>query len=88
MASFSEEIKITHELRPCFMDGKKALFHGWHNGYVCFENEGKIINALQYTKGIAELSDGSITLCEANEIRFADDLIKQYYFGEGKENNE
>lgn len=29
MASLSSEIVITHELRPCYVDGKKALFHRW-----------------------------------------------------------
>lgn len=29
MATLKETIKITQELRPCYVDGKKALFHTW-----------------------------------------------------------
>lgn len=29
MASLAQTITITTELRPCYVDGKKALFHKW-----------------------------------------------------------
>lgn len=29
MASLAQTIKISVELRPCYVDGKKALFHKW-----------------------------------------------------------
>lgn len=77
-------ITISHELRPCYADGKKAFFHkfvehsrivepspmiGGHNGGV-----------IKYTLAIVEYENGNVDFVDPCKIRFVDEKIKEYAF--------
>lgn len=72
MASFND-IEIKQELRPCYVDGEKALFHLWikKRDYI-MHNE--------YVNGLVEFIDGTIKEIQANKIFFCDNKIKEYIF--------
>jgi hypothetical protein len=53
MASLSSKIVITHELRPCYVDGKKALFHRW----IDKETPIMKINAMLTEKALERIAD-------------------------------
>lgn len=72
----ARDILIKSELRACYVEDKKALFHGWfpfseivapsvmvggHNGGV-----------LNYVCGLVEYINGKTDLVEPTKIRFAD----------------
>lgn len=75
MASLSD-IKITTELRPCIINGKKALFHLWIK-------KKDIVMQSEYIDGLVEFIDGTVEEIRADKIRFCDSKIKEYYFEEG-----
>lgn len=59
-------IEINYKLRPCIVNGQKALFHCWEN--------------LSHTVGIIEREDGTIHECYPDEIRFVDNAFADIYF--------
>lgn len=67
------DIKITNELRPCYIVNDilnvhiKMLFHGWF-----------VKNDTPY--GILECVDGSMLTAPFDTIVFADDMLNQYSF--------
>ena len=83
------EITVSNsQYRPCFVDGKKALFHTWvhwsepippsalaggHNGGVA-----------QGAYAIVEYEDGTVGEVPPRAVRFADNLISEYGFREGR----
>lgn len=90
MAGLNGEIIIrTSELRPCFVKGKKALFHCWEpKMQVVGESMlrgGHSAGQLAVTVGIVEYDDGTVHECYPYEIRFCDDKVKEYYFPEPPE---
>ena len=63
----NSEIKVTYELRPCYVGSekkKKALFHSW-------TNDGN---------AIVELEDGSCTTYASFAIQFVSPKINNYCF--------
>lgn len=70
------DIKISMELRPCIINGKKALFHLWIK-------KKDIIMKSEYIDGLVEFIDGTVEEIRADKIRFCDSKIKEYYFKEG-----
>ena len=88
MASLSSEIKITYELRPCFVNHKKALFHKWSNNSELLlpsPMEGGHGGGIStWTLGIVEFEDGSVGRCSPGDIKFADNAINQYFFKESE----
>ena len=73
MASFND-IEIKQELRTCYINGKKALFHLWI--------KKKDILANEYIDGLVEFEDGTVEEVRANNIRFCDNKMKEYVFKE------
>lgn len=75
-------------LRPCTVNGQKALFHGWYYSaeviapsmMVGGHNGGQ----LACTFGIIELETGDVKLCNVTEIKFvgSKDLMSEYCFKE------
>lgn len=65
MASFND-IEIKSEVRPCFINGKKAIFHLWVKKYDIFKNE--------YFNGLVEYEKGTIYCLDEN---FKDIAIKE-----------
>lgn len=75
MASLND-IKIVTELRPCIINGKKALFHLWIK-------KKDIVMQSEYINGLVEFIDGTVEEIYAEKIRFCDNKIKEYAFKEG-----
>lgn len=57
--------------RPCFVDGKKALFHRW-----------TAYNVIDYA--IVEYEDGTVDIVHPQSIRFVSGKFKEYSFDERK----
>ena len=73
MAGFSSEIILKEELRPCFVENKKALFHKW----VHIKN----LLGQEFENGIIEYEDGQVEEVKPNDIKFIDNKTKEYDFG-------
>jgi hypothetical protein len=83
----------TTEYRPCYVGGKKALFHKWEDVSEIVEPSimkgGHGGGVVKGTLAIVELEDGTIKRVTPHIIQFADNKIKEYAFNEGeKERNE
>ena len=74
MASFTD-IEIKQEKRPCYINGKKALFHLWIK-------KKDLIMQNEYVDGLVEFIDGTVEEIRADKIRFCDNKIREYIFGE------
>jgi len=72
------------QYRPCFVKGKKALFHRWEEIAQIRDAvmTGQMSGQIKQTFGIVEYEDGTIYQCYPNEVRFCDRLIKDYCFAE------
>lgn len=73
MASLDSIIKIESEVRPCYVEGKKALFHK-------FSHEKSPIFNDEYDFAIVEYEDGKIDKVSPKKITFCDGKINQYAF--------
>lgn len=69
------------EYRICVVDGKKALFHRWHEFCNVVGASPMVGGApagqIKYTLGTVEFEDGSIEEVAPHKIRFMDGLVKQ-----------
>lgn len=74
MASFTD-IEIKQEKRPCYINGKKALFHLWIK-------KKDLIMQNEYVDGLVEFIDGTVEEIRADKIRFCDNKIREYIFNE------
>lgn len=79
----AEVIISTSEYRPCWIKGRKALFHRWEDK-ACQLSTG---NSEKLTLAIIEYEDGTVHEAYPYEIVFCDNKISEYYFEElqGKE---
>lgn len=68
-------IEIKQEVRPCYINGKKALFHLWIKKI-------DFIMKNEFVKGLVEFADGTVEEIEADKIRFCDYRINEYAFRE------
>lgn len=59
------------EIRPCYVNKRKALFHIWSK---------KEVGTMLADVAIIEYEDGFVTTCYPHEIRFADHKINEYAF--------
>ncbi len=73
MASLNNEIIIKTETRPCYVNGKKALFHKW-------VDKQDFISRSNYVTGLVEFEDGTVLCVNAVEIQFCDNKINEYVF--------
>ncbi len=80
----NEIIVKTIDYRPCYVNGEKALFHKWCEYAKPLPPSMSIIGdkggQLWYTVGIIETESGEIKEVQPTSIKFADNLIKQYFF--------
>lgn len=78
------DITIRIERRPCYADGKKALFHKWgERNRIIIRNiykRGLVEEPIRETVGIVEYEDGKIDLVKPEDIRFCDGESEQYCF--------
>lgn len=72
----------TTGLRPCYVNGKKALFHKWVQN-----REMMSCGVVEIPCAIVEYENGSIKTERASSLRFADSagLFKQFAFDEERE---
>ncbi len=69
------------EHRTCIVDGKKALFHRWHE--FCQVVEAGIAigshpaGQIKYTLGTVEFEDGTIQEVAPHKIQFTDNLVNK-----------
>lgn len=79
------QIVRENEYRPCWVQGKKALFHRWANdarptlpGNQKF-NENARFYQFRSSKAIVEYEDGTVARVWPNEVKFADsDFFHQF----------
>ena len=71
----SGNLKMSFELRPCLVNGKKALFHTWEHYSV-----GDIKNVA----GIIEAENGQVIKVNPTSIQFIDNKIENYCFNESR----
>jgi hypothetical protein len=64
------------EYRPCVVNGKKAIFHRWHEFCNVIEASPLIGGApagqIKYTLGTVEFEDGTIEEVAPHKIKFED----------------
>ena len=79
------QIVRENEYRPCWVDGKKALFHHWANDARPTlpgnqkPNENARFYQFRSSKAIVEFEDGTVARVWPNEVKFADnDFFKQF----------
>lgn len=84
----SGDIKIVTELRPCIINGKKALFHRWTEFNKVVAGGITPIDPppgqIKYTLGLIEYEDGQVEEVAPHKIKFIDNKIKEYDFKEGE----
>lgn len=70
------KVLITNEKRPCYIDGKRALFHGWSDRAEAVDASpfigGHPAGFVKWTVGIVEYEDGTVQEIAPTNIRFAD----------------
>lgn len=67
------DIEFKLVLRPCLVNGKKALFHMW---------EQYAIDDIEKVFGIIEDETGQVHRINPISVRFLDNEIENYYFDE------
>ena len=86
MAGLNGKITIEQELRPCIVDGQKALFHRWMDISKVIPPSplkgGHSGGTIREVFGIIERDDGSVSECYPYEIRFIDGKIEESAFME------
>ena len=65
MASLGHEIKIKVDLRPCYVKGKRALFHKWFTRTEVING-----NALTDTFAIVEFENGTVREASITDVHF------------------
>ncbi|MDY4109585.1 MAG: hypothetical protein SOY48_01670 [Eubacterium sp.] len=80
------EFNIENKLRPCFIDGKKALFHR-RADYSTVVGESALLSGhnageIKRTYAIVEYDDGTVAEVEPSKIKFATGIFNQYSFDE------
>lgn len=78
------EIKITWDLRPCVVNGRRALFHRWED-YAEVVGESPLMGGhaagqLSCCLGLVEYEDGTIAKVHPGSIKFVDGVFQQYAF--------
>ena len=86
MASWNNTVIIEAVKRPCIVDGNNALFHTWSDRCEIVPPSmlkgGHGGGELRYTVGIVEYEDGTVGTVLPYEIRFIDNIHKNFSFTE------
>lgn len=72
--------------RPCYVGGKKALFHRWSD-YSQLVNAGALVGGfhagtVKETRAIVEFEDGTVAEVEPAKLRFVTGKFEEYSFAE------
>ncbi len=74
----------TSEYRPCYVDGKKALFHKWVDKSEIVSPSvlkgGHAGGVICDTFGLVEFENGVVGEVYPHKIKFADNKIHEYAF--------
>lgn len=74
------------KLRPCLVDGKKALFHRWYEYSNVIEPSlligGGSGGEIKILFGIIEDESGQVRKVDPTSIRFTDNKIREYCIAE------
>jgi hypothetical protein len=85
----TEVIISTSEYRPCWIKGRKALFHRWEEKRWVLEPSimagGHAGGQMSITLAIIEYEDGTVHEAYPYEIVFCDNKIDQYCFEKRQE---
>ena len=81
MASVGTELIIKQEYRPCWVNGKKGLFHKWLTKY-------DLIYKSEYAKGLKKKKNGHIGEFNSENIQFCDNKFTEYDFTKNIETEE
>ena len=69
-------IVIEHETRPCYYEGKRAMFHSWSEHREAISESpmvgGHPAGIIAATLAIIELEDGTVKEVYPEKIKFAD----------------
>ena len=79
MTNFNN-IEIKQEIRPCYVYGKKALFHLW------IKKKDVLIN--ECIMGLVEYENGIVCEVPLDKIVFCDNKIKEFIFLKNKEDKQ
>lgn len=72
-------MKIEMELRPCLVDGEKALFHKWGTKIEYISNGlHQPYGTHEATVGIIEYDNGNVATVHPSKIKFIDCKHSQY----------
>lgn len=75
------ELKKTTTLRPCLVEGKKALFHEWVRHSDVIEPSpmrgGHPGGTVAYTLGLIEYEDGTVAETVPHKIKFIDSIMEE-----------
>lgn len=86
----SWKLETVSQLRPCYVDGVKALFHSWGQHSRVVEPSPMVGGApggtVSYILGIVEFEDGQIKQVFPEKIKFVDKMFDEYYW-KGKSKN-
>lgn len=86
MASLSS-IEVKQELRPCLVNGKKALFHRWEEYSTVIPPSimvgGHGGGEIKLVYGIIEDEKGQVGRVNPTAIQFLDNKIQDYVFPAG-----
>ena len=81
---FGGSMNCKIELRPCYVDGTKALFHGWGKNKRIVEpspmSGGGPGGTAAQILGIVEFSYGTVKQVFPERIKFTDHLFDAYYW--------
>ena len=80
----SWKLETVSQLRPCYVDGVKALFHNWGRHSRVVEPSPMVGGApggtVSYILGIVEFEDGQIKQVFPEKIKFVDKMFDEYYW--------
>ena len=87
----SNKIEFVSQLRPCYVDGTKALFHCWGESKRIIEPSplkgGGPGGSVSYTLGIVEFGDGTVKQVFPERIKFIDNIFNEYYWEDQLKNS-
>lgn len=82
MAGINMLMGYSEALRPCFVKGRKALFHRWshHSKIRDALLQGQASGVIAADFGIVEYEDGTVEEVYPCSIQFCDRMLDQYCF--------
>lgn len=92
MANIMGSVEIrTAEYRPCYVYGRKALFHRWTDVAMLSPSKALVYGNTKEAEDIAtlaivEFEDGTVERVFPESVRFVPGIMNEYNFMEGAEN--